>query len=310
MEATESVTTTIAAAHNETPIVHNYTFGASKPGDGSESNKDGIPNRFLLMQKNNRCAAKRAFSDHLAWREEHSVDDILNRPHPKFDACKAVLPHYFPGRDVAGNPVFVQRPGMIDMELAKKNNVTMEELLTHYVYIIEYCWNIFEPRTEPHDGVMTSIIDLTGVGWKVLKDKKILGFVKRFVKMMSENYPQRSYRTLIINSPKWFGSLYKLFKPMLRESTKKKIEIHTKGNKQNEALQKFLGNDSIPKELLYETPDQQANTDNMMSSVTLVSASHTHSEPGPNSAVEQDLRSFCMRGIKAAGIDMQDVVLV
>jgi len=37
----------------------NLIFHATKPGDGSSTDPDGIPNRFLIMQKQNRMKAKK-----------------------------------------------------------------------------------------------------------------------------------------------------------------------------------------------------------------------------------------------------------
>lgn len=128
-------------------------FGASKSGDGSESDPDGLPSRFLRMQKSDREKAKKAFEHTLAWRAEHHIDTILSRPHPTFDLCKAIFPHYFAGRDIAGNLAIIKHPGKIDLKLSHKNNMTNDDILMHYIYVVEYCWNIAD-QGQP-DGVMT-----------------------------------------------------------------------------------------------------------------------------------------------------------
>jgi hypothetical protein len=64
----------------------------------------------------------------------------------------------------------------------------------------------------------------SGVDFKMIME--LMGFVMQFVGMKSANYPQCSLRTLLVNAPRWFGSMYKIFKPLLRESTKAKIEIY------------------------------------------------------------------------------------
>jgi hypothetical protein len=254
-----------------------FNFPLVIPGDGSETDSDGLPGRFLRMQKGNREKALAAFQHTLDWRKEHQVDNILERPHPKYQACKAVFPHYFCGRDLADHIVFVQRPGHINMHLAKANHVSTDELLQHYVYILEYCWNIIEPRT---DQTMTSVIDLEGINVKSIME--MISFIKQFVGMMSANYPQRSYKTLLINTPMWFGGIFKLIKPLLRESTKAKIEIYSRGAKQDEALKQYLG-DLAPDELLSKkgsTADAVSRNNN--------DAVGT----GPESPLEQELVAF------------------
>jgi hypothetical protein len=177
------------------------------------------------------------------------------------------------------------------MALAKINDVSTNQLLMHYVYVLEYCWNIIEPRP---DQTMTSVIDLKGVHFGSVMEQ--IPFVKQFVSMMSTHFPQRSHKTLLVNSPRWFGTLYKLLSPLLRESTKAKIEIHHQGKKQDAALQTYLG-DLAPAELMSHHPKhvekdpQQGET-----------------ETGPNSPMEQELRAFVIARLLEAGEDMQVVV--
>lgn len=125
-----------------------YNFSLFQKGDGSETDPDGIPGRFLRMQKGNREKAKAALQHTLEWRKENDVDTILSKPQQKFDICKRILPHYFSGRDPTGHVIFVQRPGKISVELGHANNVTTDDLLMHYVFILEYCWNEVEPRPD------------------------------------------------------------------------------------------------------------------------------------------------------------------
>ena len=230
-------------------FIASLVFAASKPGDGSESDPDGIPTRFLNMQKGNRQKARAAFEHTVQWRKENNVDSILKRPQPKFDLCKRVFPVYVPGRDRQNNIVVVQRIGLIDIELAEKNDINGDDLLWYYIYIVEFCWNIVEP--EP-SAVMTTILDLKGVRLKTFRDGKIRDFIRNFVGAMSENYPNRSHRTLVINAPNWINSAYNLVKKLLRKSTREKISILNGGGKQDSVLIEVLGADHVPRELLTE----------------------------------------------------------
>ena len=248
-----------------------YVFMASKHGDGSEADPDGIPTRFHKMQKGNREKAKAAFAATVQWREDYQVNNILSRPYDKYDLCKAIFPVYIPGRDTAGNLVVVQRPGLTDFESAHKNNVTSDDLLIHYVYVVEYCWNILDPA---HNGTMTTVLDLEGVGFETFRNKEKRKFMMDFVKMMSDNYPQRSYKTLIINAPNWINLVFKVVRPLLRESTQKKISIRNGGKAQDQLLIEVLGLESVPKDLLKNQDAVDKNDDEV------------------NSEIEAKLRSF------------------
>lgn len=287
---------------SEALLPENLTFGATKPHDGSPEDPDGVPTRFLLMKKNEREEAKEAFESTLAWREEFDVDTILSRPHTKYDVCKAMVPHYFAGRDPHGNILFVQRPARMDFELMRQNNATIDDLLLHYIYVIEYCWNILEPG--PPEGVMTNVLNMKGLSFRNMKNQEYIGFGKRFVNMMSANYPGRSYKTLVINAPKWFHALYKIFKPLLRESTRQKIVILKAGKDQDTALKFYLG-DAMPRELLSD-----ANKDEEVElgkRYFLPVEEREQSEPGPNSLTEFDMRQFCIEQLELHNETMQEV---
>lgn len=300
----DSEDTPSSNATDAEPEPRNLTFAATKPHDGSPEDPDGIPTRFLLMKKGDRAEAKEAFENTLEWRKEFEVDAILAQPHSKYDICKALVPHYFAGRDPHKNIVFVQRPALLDFELMRKNNSTIDDLLLHYIYVIEYCWNILEPG--PPEGVMTNILDMRGLSFRNMKNQEYIGFGKRFVNMMSSNYPGRSYKTLIVNAPKWFHALYKIFKPLLRESTRQKIVILKAGKQQDTALKFYLG-DSLPKDLLSSEKDEQGETE-PGSRYFLPVEEKEECEPGPNSLFEFDMRQFCIDQLKLHNATMLEVL--
>lgn len=281
----------------------NLTFPATRSYDGSPEDPDGIPTRFLLMKKGDRAEAKDAFEGHLAWRKEFDVDTILSRPHPQFDVCKALVPHYFAGRDPHNNIVFVQRPAMLDFELMRKNNATIDDLLMHYIYVIEYCWNILEEG--PPEGVMTNVLDMRGLSFRNMKNQEYIGFGKRFVNMMSSNYPGRSYKTLIVNAPKWFHALFKVFKPLLRESTRQKIVILKAGKQQDTALKFYLG-DSLPRDLISDRGAKQVQEAGTR--YFLPTEERDVCEPGPNSLIEFAMRQFCIEQLKFHNVTLQEVI--
>lgn len=105
-------------------------FGFFQEGDGSAEDLEGIPYRYLRMQLHKRDLARQAVLETLEWREQNNIDTILKRPHPDFDVCKAVFPHYFATRDMDGHVVFVQRPALLNLELATKNGLDSEHLLS------------------------------------------------------------------------------------------------------------------------------------------------------------------------------------
>lgn len=180
---------------------------------------------------------------------------------------------------------------MLDFEMMKRNNATIDDLLDHYIYIIEYCWNILDPG--PPDRIMTNVLDMRGTTFRNMKNQEYIGFGKRFVSMMSSNYPGRSYKTLVVNAPTWFHALYKIFKPMLRESTRQKIVILKSGSQQEAALKFYLG-DNLPKDLI--SGDLGKKKDSAERDVSeryfMPVEEEELCEPGPNSVDEFKMRQF------------------
>eukprot|EP00551_Chaetoceros_affinis_P020242 CAMPEP_0203727446 /NCGR_PEP_ID=MMETSP0092-20131115/11122_1 /ASSEMBLY_ACC=CAM_ASM_001090 /TAXON_ID=426623 /ORGANISM="Chaetoceros affinis, Strain CCMP159" /LENGTH=89 /DNA_ID=CAMNT_0050609105 /DNA_START=104 /DNA_END=373 /DNA_ORIENTATION=- len=86
--------------------------------------------------------------------------------------------------------------------------------------------------------------------------------------------------------------VYKMVKPLLRESTKKKITILNGGKKQDDLLIQILGRDAVPKELL-EDPKSIGDRED---------------SDGAMSKIEEDLRSFCKDQLERHGVVMQQIV--
>mmetsp|Transcript_10800 Transcript_10800/g.16176 ORF Transcript_10800/g.16176 Transcript_10800/m.16176 type:complete len:368 (+) Transcript_10800:82-1185(+) len=278
------------------PDIDSLIFLPRKHGDGSETDPDQLPKRFLNMQKGNREKAKIAFEHHLEWRREHQVDDILKRPHPKFDMCKKIFPVYIPGLDRQNHIVVVQRVGLIDFKKGDEVGVTGDDLLMNYIYMVEYCWNILDPAP---DAVMTTVMDLKGVRFKTISDGHIRGFLKKFVATMSNNYPNRSNKTLVINAPHWINTAYKLVKPLMRSSTREKISILNGGKVQDQMLIDILGADHVPRELLNDP-------------TLLPSSGDANSDAGSTkhvlSDIEKEMRDLCVASLEQHGEIMMPVV--
>jgi hypothetical protein len=283
--ATQQIETPRAASCTRNIKNGTYSFSLFQPGDGSETDPDGIPTRYLKMQGNERDLAASALEKTLMWRQENDIDNLLGKPHTKFDQCKAVFPHYFVGRDKGNHILFVQRPALLDLEKAESNDLSTDDLLMHYVYVNEYLWQILE--AEDPFGEMTSVIDMTGIKIAILRRKDIVAFVKKLVGTMDSHYPQRAHKTLVLNAPKWFNVLFKILSPLMRESTKKKIEIHSKGRNQDEALKKYLGEkatDVLPADM-WSTSETDGEEDKLESAAV-------EAEKFLQSELEQELRSF------------------
>lgn len=123
----------------------------------------------------------------------------------------------------------------------------------HYVFVNEYLWQVVEGDSPL--AMMLGIIDLQGLNLRALRQREVISFLKLFVSTMDSHFPQRAHKTLLVNAPKWFNLVYKLISPLLRESTKAKIDISSRGKKQDKTLKSFLGDKAeklLPKSFFSE----------------------------------------------------------
>jgi hypothetical protein len=101
-----------------------------------------IPLRYLEAYQKDALARK-ATLESLKWRQEYHIDTILARPRVNYDVAKRILPYYLIGRSaVTNHVVFIQRPGLSDLQLAKHNDVVIQDMLLQYAFVFEYCWNV------------------------------------------------------------------------------------------------------------------------------------------------------------------------
>jgi len=303
------------AAENENVVSDpsKNIFSFFQKGDGSETDPDGIPLRYLAMNGDDRKLAKKAVEATLQWRAEKDVDTILTRPHPTFDICKEVFPHSFVGRDPELNKVlFLQRLALIDLPKASRNGVDLEDLLMHYVHANEFLWQILE--ADDSMATLIPLMDLSGLHLSILKRRDIIAFAKIVVTTMDSHYPQRSHKTLLVNTPRWFNMLYKFISPLLRESTKAKIEILSRGKKQDEALKKYVGEDAA-KKFLPESfwssynPNQKRKKNSKDSESDDDDGSLDESNYVlPVTELEEELRAYVISRLEEAGMEMQQVL--
>merc|ERR1712232_518763 len=91
------------------------------------------------------------------------------------------------------------------------------------------------------------------MGINMFYNKKFRSFGRKLVAIMSNHYPTRSHQTLIINAPKRIKLAFNFVKPLMRESTRKKVRILNSGRYQDSLLKELLGSgESLPSYLSSE----------------------------------------------------------
>mmetsp|Transcript_69057 Transcript_69057/g.192959 ORF Transcript_69057/g.192959 Transcript_69057/m.192959 type:complete len:135 (-) Transcript_69057:45-449(-) len=91
-----------------------------------------------MAEKGDLAKGRARWEETKAWRASGGIDTILSTPHPKFDLIKSIYPHCFHMRSKEGLCVYYEKPGMIDFKRMKDLGVTIEELLQHRIFLLEY----------------------------------------------------------------------------------------------------------------------------------------------------------------------------
>ncbi|XP_041980317.1 alpha-tocopherol transfer protein isoform X2 [Aricia agestis] len=182
--------------------------------------------RFLRPCKFYPESAYDLIKRYFAFKVKHHkhFDDLI--PSKEQNVFNQNVLHVLPTRDQLGRRVLV-------IELGKKwnhNKCTLDEVFKGCVLFLEAA--MLEPETQICGAVV--VLDMDGLSlqqaWQFTPQ-----FAKRIVDWLQESIPLRIKGLYIINQPYIFNMVFQLFKPILKEKLRSRIQ--------------FIGND---RELLYK----------------------------------------------------------
>jgi len=185
--------------------------------------------RFLRARKLVVDDAYTMLTNHLKWREDNGVNDILETA-PVNNKNFKVLDRYWPGLyvgvDKEGVPVWVDRGGQIDADgiLA---SVPIEDYINYHIYTTEKTMKLKKEISAKLDkncyqGV--NIEDLEGFGRQHMSSNCIDIF-KRINAINEANYPECLKVFFAINSPTLVSMAFKLVKGFIDPKTREKILV-------------------------------------------------------------------------------------
>ena len=211
-------------------------------GDDDATVVQAMPARIIVAEGGDMLAAKERWRRILQWREENDIDALLTTPQVHYDTIKKCYPHYFHRLDKTGKYYcYYSQPGLFDMAAMTAKGVTMDDLIQHNCFIFEFMWK----RANRHsDGKLVTVIDMKGLGFRQMISGATKQLLKQTVKIGSEYYPERTYKTLIVNVPTWFSVVWNLVKVFLSERSLKKISI-LRGNYKEE-LEALVNVEAVP----------------------------------------------------------------
>ena len=210
-----------------------------------------LPERFVKGCSGNLAMARQAWEKTVAWRQENDIKNILNCPQPHFETIKGLFENYFCGVDRLGHPVEVlvlNSPASTFKNLASRG-ITTDAVVAHQTFVHEFMWKEHfcdddVPGVCPNPCASTlKIVDVQAVG---LGD--VGGLVADYFKKMqvlNRNYPERMYKTFLVNVPAHFSFVWRLVEPLLEPEVRSKIFLY-RGDTYREALLELVDPVQLP----------------------------------------------------------------
>ena len=188
------------------------------PDELDSSSALAIPARYYRG-----CGAEAAerWRQTLQWRRDQRLDGLLAEEQPRFELMKRCYPSYFHGRSKTGAPVIYEQLGCIDIKRLKAEGIDKTTLLRHYLFHIEYLWQIIEPSEE---GQAITVMDIKNVQvYDIIGE--VLDFLKLASQTIQQHYVERCCKIFIVNTPFFFHMIWSVVSPLIHENTRRKITI-------------------------------------------------------------------------------------
>ena len=233
----------------------------AKLDKNSDMLKDSRIYRYIQGQMFNMKDAKKSLEQAITWRLENNVEEIEQKiinnngkpgfmsveEYPYYDLMVKVWPaiSFVDGYgkninlqvDNDGHPIVINQIGMSDPTNITEGHINEEQATLFMIHMaagrVLHLTKLSEERKEIVR--CFCIQDLNGLGMKHLSSQTRY-FIKLFIRIMSENFPEVMAKIRVINAPWAFTVAWKMIKPLLHPRIIKKIKILGKGNYQEEIL--------------------------------------------------------------------------
>mmetsp|Transcript_19073 Transcript_19073/g.58767 ORF Transcript_19073/g.58767 Transcript_19073/m.58767 type:complete len:550 (-) Transcript_19073:1137-2786(-) len=219
-----------------------------------EEEEDEVPVRFLGAVRGDRAAAKKRWAETTAFRDAgNRPEEVLRRPQPFFHKIKARHRHFIHKTDRQGHILafeVVDNPNRAFRELAAEG-VTVEDVAQHAHFVSAFTYvkildDVDEVGKKPKDpgGYFLKVIDLKHIGLGDCGGDTARYF--RLVAAINRHYPERVWKTIIINAPSIFGVVWTIVSPLLEPNVREKITVLRSNYK--DTLRDLVDPDDLPVE--------------------------------------------------------------
>jgi hypothetical protein len=198
------------------------------------------------------------------WRIENKVWKIHTMPHPLFSKIKQAYSHHIHGFSKKGYPVVYESPGTMTLKkFFSDGSITVNDMLYHYRYFLEYMSNVLCSRPELRERLdkrtgneanchwgFVVVMDISGLNLGILSGD-VLRYLNNAGAINANHYPMSTNMALVANAPFWISGAFGSVKSFLPENTQ--VDILSK-SEQVQQMRKYIDDDQIPKEFGGSSP--------------------------------------------------------
>eukprot|EP00931_Biecheleriopsis_adriatica_P043763 TRINITY_DN25007_c0_g1_i1.p1 TRINITY_DN25007_c0_g1~~TRINITY_DN25007_c0_g1_i1.p1 ORF type:complete len:655 (+),score=164.83 TRINITY_DN25007_c0_g1_i1:24-1988(+) len=209
--------------------------GADGPTKGSVEDKrpylrsDHMLVRFLIARQWDVEKATCMIREHYRFLETKKLEELLLRPFPEEPFIKKYYPQSYHGTDKQGRPLYIERPGLIDMPRLMQH-VQPHRLVEYFAVESEKQVRRRLPACSLARGEVVdkslNIVDLEGLSLSLVSHSTARKVVSEITKTNQNQYPEMMGKLIIVNAPWVFKSAWSFVKTMLDEKTLAKISIY------------------------------------------------------------------------------------
>jgi hypothetical protein len=159
------------------------------------------------------------------WRETGKIDQLLDSPDPQESAFQCICGHRNHGYGLRGQPVYIERTGLVRVGNMLK---VMDEdhIVLRHVRHMEYMRKRLEYTSYVNQCNVEKVIlisDLAHLSYTV--ETSGIRIFKRTLQIDQSYYPEMLHKMFIINAPLSFRGVWAVVAPFVDPVTSRKIEI-------------------------------------------------------------------------------------
>eukprot|EP00956_Cyclotella_meneghiniana_P023192 scaffold44700_cov81-Cyclotella_meneghiniana.AAC.8 len=229
-----------------------------------------IPQGYKTLYKHN------AASNYLQtqqWRRLNQINRIHSRPHVWYPKIKDAYPHFIHGFSKNGMPVIYESPGKMNLKELFRNGCSVDDMIFHYCYLMEYLSNLESILTELYselsgeewqeelgayvhkkqqrlqsDSVafgFVVVMDISGASPSLLSSD-VMSYLSRAGEINSLHYPGSMRQAVAVQAPFWLGAAWGAIKNVMPASVT--VDLLSASKTMEGGLKEYIDADQIPRE--------------------------------------------------------------